>query len=130
MNKENIQENTIDFSAHIYDSPHFDAWRYAVKTSPDFPGVVILSYEEFNEKYDYSSITDMSHLFEYDERTDDFKYQIFKTMTSIPPLNTSNVTMMNGMFNGCINLKEIPMMDTSKVTRMNYMFFFFYIQLS
>lgn len=50
MSKENIQENTIDFSAHIYDSPHFDAWRYSVKTSPDFPDVVVLSYEEFNEE--------------------------------------------------------------------------------
>lgn len=50
METKNIQENTIDFSAHIYDSPHFDQWRYSVKTSPDFPGVVILAYEEFDEK--------------------------------------------------------------------------------
>ena len=39
-----------------------------------------------------------------------------------PLLNTSKVTNMEGMFNGCTNLTTIPLLDTSNVTSMNYMF--------
>lgn len=80
-------------------------------------------YKEFNNKYDYSSIKIFNHLFDYNSKVDNPKYKIFQEMTSFPPLDTSNVTHMVGMFNWCKNLKEIPMMDTSKVKMMNYMFF-------
>ena len=36
--------------------------------------------------------------------------------------NTSNVTNMNSMLSGNINLTEIPLFDTSNVTNMSYMF--------
>ena len=66
----------------------------------------------FNDKYDYSSITNMSWLFYGCEN-----------LTKIPPLNTENVTNMNGMFSECKNLEEIPYMDTKNVTNMENMFF-------
>ena len=43
-------------------------------------------------------------------------------LTSIPALNTSQVTNMDNMFSGCISLVSIPALDTSKVTKMGYMF--------
>ena len=43
-------------------------------------------------------------------------------LTTIPLLNTSNVTIMNNMFEGCSNLITIPLLNTSKVTEMRNMF--------
>ena len=37
--------------------------------------------------------------------------------------DTSNVTYMGGMFDGCTNLTSIPQLDTSNATDMNYMFY-------
>ena len=42
--------------------------------------------------------------------------------TEIPNLDTSNLTKMNAMFNGCSSLTTIPQLDTSNVTGMAYMF--------
>lgn len=42
-------------------------------------------------------------------------------LTTIPLLDTSSVTNMGGMFQNCTNLTEIPLLDTSKVTNMQYM---------
>jgi hypothetical protein len=61
--------------------------------------------------YDYSHITDFSYLF-----------QGF-TGKTIPPLDTSRVTTMKGMFYFCEKLLEIPYMDTSNVEDMKHMFF-------
>ena len=38
----------------------------------------------------------------------------------VPMMNTSNVTMMYSMFNGCSVLKSIPLYDTSKVENISY----------
>ena len=47
----------------------------------------------------------------------------YKAMATIPnELDTSNVTDMGEMFNGCRNLKSIPQLNTSKVTNMSSMF--------
>ena len=46
-----------------------------------------------------------------------------KSLTTIPQLDTSNVTNMSGMFNNCKSLTTIPQLDTSNVTNMNSMFF-------
>ena len=43
-------------------------------------------------------------------------------LTTIPQLDTSNVTNMSYMFNGCTNLTTIPQLDTSSVTNMSNMF--------
>lgn len=44
--------------------------------------------------------------------------QYCEKLTSIPQLNTSNVTNMTQMFHSCVSLSSIPLLDTSKVTNM------------
>ena len=44
-------------------------------------------------------------------------------ITTIPEINTSNVTSMTQMFDGCINLTTVPLLDTSNVNDMGSMFF-------
>lgn len=44
------------------------------------------------------------------------------SLTSIPLLDTSNVTTMSSMFHGCTALTSIPLVDTSLVTDMFGMF--------
>lgn len=39
----------------------------------------------------------------------------------IPTIDTSNLTDMPGIFDGCYNLMELPAINTSKVTNMSYM---------
>jgi surface protein len=60
--------------------------------------------------YEYSHITDFTDLFKYSE------------ITTIPLLDTSNVTNMSFMFDGCSSLTSIPLLDTSNVTTMYRMF--------
>jgi surface protein len=43
-------------------------------------------------------------------------------LTSIPKLDTSNVTDMKYLFNGCKSLTTIPKLDTSKVSNTSYIF--------
>ncbi len=40
----------------------------------------------------------------------------------VPMMDTSNVTMMYSMFNGCSVLKSIPLYDTSKAENISYIF--------
>ena len=44
------------------------------------------------------------------------------SLTSVQLFDTSNVTNMNGMFDGCTSLTSVPLFDTSNVTDMSYMF--------
>ena len=46
----------------------------------------------------------------------------YTNLTTIPQLDTSNVTNMHRMFAACTNLTEIPLLDTSSVTDMGGMF--------
>lgn len=48
--------------------------------------------------------------------------RIYDYIKTIPLLNTSNLTSMNGMFSGCSSIETIPLLDTSNVTNMNRMF--------
>ena len=43
-------------------------------------------------------------------------------LTSVPLFDTSSVTIMNSMFHGCTLLTSVPLFDTSSVTNMRYMF--------
>ena len=52
----------------------------------------------------------------------DSMFTLYK-LTTIPLLNTSNVTSMNNMFEGCTNITTVPQFDTSKVTSMSNMFY-------
>ena len=49
-------------------------------------------------------------------------FQGCSSLTSVPDLDTSQVTNMQHMFNGCSSLTAIPELDTSQVTSMYYMF--------
>ena len=44
------------------------------------------------------------------------------SLVSVPDMDTSQVTNMYNMFGGCRSLVSVPDMDTSKVTSMNSMF--------
>ena len=47
----------------------------------------------------------------------------YQTMTTVPDiLDSSNVTNMSTMFNGCTSLTTVPQMNTDSVTNMSYMF--------
>jgi len=67
-----------------------------------------ISSDELNENYDYSSITDMSYMFE--ERS---------PLIEVPLFDTSNVTTMSYMFNYCSSLVKVPLFDTSTAVNMN-----------
>ena len=86
----------------------------------DFRGVKNLFYElssltEIPEDvlrgYDLRDITDMAMMF-YNSN-----------LTTIPQLDTSNVTDMSSIFEHCSNLTTIPQLDTSNVKSMSYMFY-------
>ena len=49
--------------------------------------------------------------------------KIENCIKKIPLIDTSTVTSMDNMFNGCTSLTEIPLIDTSKVNNMNSMFY-------
>ena len=51
-----------------------------------------------------------------------YMFYACRALTSVPELNTSQVTDMYGMFASCQALTSIPAMDTSQVTNMNSMF--------
>ena len=52
----------------------------------------------------------------------DYIFYNCTSLTTIPELDTSNVTDMSGMFSDCTNLTTIPLLDTSNVTTMYRMF--------
>ena len=54
--------------------------------------------------------------------TDISQYSNNKDVRYAKMLDTSQVTDMNSMFNGCTSLITIPVLDTSQATSMNYMF--------
>jgi surface protein len=62
--------------------------------------------------YDYSSITDMS-----------FMFDSCRPFTTIPLFDTSNVTDMCSMFQYCYNLTEIPQLNISNVSNITDIFY-------
>ena len=50
-------------------------------------------------------------------------FQDCSVLTTVPDMNTSNVTNMNTMFRGCAALTHAPDLDTSGVTDMAFMFY-------
>ena len=51
-----------------------------------------------------------------------YMFDSCRNLTTIPQIDTSNVTNMNSMFGYCFNLTTIPQIDTSKVNSITYMF--------
>lgn len=64
-------------------------------------------YSNFNDKYDYSSIRDMSRLLKGCNK-----------LKTIPILDTCKVTTMSYMFNGATSFNQPLNFDTSNVTNM------------
>ena len=73
---------------------------------------ILLNDYDNLDKYDYSSITDLSFMF-----CDCFN------LKTIPWFDTSNVTNMNSMFSGLHTFNDIPLLDTSNVVYMNHIFY-------
>ena len=75
--------------------------------------------------YAYSTIEEFPSNFKFAPRTGENCKNMFSrcfNLTSVPQLDTSNVSKMNSMFSGCVSLTTIPQLDTSNVTNMNQMF--------
>lgn len=64
------------------------------------------------ENADTSLYTDMRDMF-----------NSCRAVSTIPALNTDNVTLMSSMFSGCLHLTSFSLSDTSKVTDMSSMFY-------
>ena len=62
--------------------------------------------------YDFSEITDMSHMFEN-----------CSSLNAVQQLDTKKVTDMNHMFSGCSSLETVPQIDARNVTNMQNMFY-------
>ena len=92
------------------------------------------TFTEIPSNYDFSNVTDMSHMFEYCQQltsipqlntsmvTDMSNMLCYTQLTTIPLLDTSNVSNMHSMFANCKHLTTIPLLDTSMVTDMSQMF--------
>ena len=52
-----------------------------------------------------------------------FVFQGCSSLVSVPDMDTSQVTNMGTMFRGCSSLVSVPDMDTSRVTTMGSMFY-------
>jgi len=68
-----------------------------------------ISTEELDSTYDYSGITDTSHMFSDCE-----------SLVTVPLFDTSNVTDTSYMFNNCSSLETVPLFDTSNVVDMRW----------
>jgi hypothetical protein len=87
-----------------------DDFRYTEKLiSKEQLRDMILNEEDISY-VDYSHIIDMSDMFRN------------CNMKTIQPIDTSNVIVMDLMFDCCRNLESIPWMDTSNVVEMYAMF--------
>ena len=91
-------------------------------------------------QYDWSLVYDTTQFFYKCKNTvgwDNFEqhfngkvmsgYNMFyycENLTSVPQMDTSNVTNMSYMFSNCENLTSVPLLDTSKVTNMGSMFYY------
>lgn len=60
----------------------------------------------------------------------DYMFYGCSNITTIPQLDTSNVTIMSSMFENCKSLTTIPQLDTSNVINMSYMFNYCYNLIS
>ena len=69
-----------------------------------------------------SSLTSVPALDTSQVTTMQFMFYNCQALTTIPALDTSRVTTMQDMFYGCLSLTTIPEMDTSQVTNMYAMF--------
>ena len=78
---------------------------------PDGIKFAYSTFTEINLNWDFSNVTDMSHMFYH-----------CSNIASIPLIYTSAVTDMSYAFGWCTNITTIDQLDTSKVTNLDYAF--------
>ena len=77
--------------------------------------------KSFESMFENSSVTTIPQLNTSNVTNMNYMFEACANLTSIPQLNTSNVKNMSSMFYQCKSLTSIPLLDTSKVTNMSYM---------
>ena len=86
-----------------------------------------------NNIKNYKSDSNLKYLPSFDTSSVTDMYGMFdgcSALTSLPALNTSSVTNMGNMFTACSALTSLPTLDTSNVTNMGYMFYSGYSDIS
>lgn len=106
---------TSSYNKYIENIPYMDTSN-VVNMSGAFKGLLKL---KTIPPLNTSKVTNMSYLIGT-YNSSGFTTHYFEEM---PLIDTSQVTSMQGMFAGCINLKTIPLLNTSKVTNMTAMFY-------
>ena len=84
-----------------------------------FDDIPAMLYSQIQAKYDNM---EPRVLTDEDKEIDDNIYIIPTKSDGTVLLDTSQVTNMNNMFNGCSNLTEVPTLNTSQATDMMHMF--------
>ena len=118
----------VDFSQYdwsmVYDTAYFfqncnhstGDWS---NFEENFNGDILSGYRMFGN---CSTLTTIPQLDTSNVTDMSYMFQYCSKLSSIPQLNTSSVTNMNGMFSGCSLLTTVPQLDTSNVTDMSNMF--------
>jgi surface protein len=111
--------------------------KYLVKNKEELQEIIKTNSKPLNS-LDVSNITDMSFLFSdfsnvtyfdidsWDTSNVSSMYRMFEgcsSLTTLPLLDTSSVSNMYRLFEGCSSLTTIPLFDTSNVTSMGSMFY-------
>ena len=109
---DNIQTGSGEDTLKIYLTARGTARElFSGDISSNFSNINDNEMEKLLKSISFDYITDITAMF----------YGC-KNITTIPLIDTSNVTRMGGMFQSCNNLITIPKLNTSNVTNMGDMF--------
>ena len=117
--KANICWNEEDDADYAVPQDHKDLWDACKKVVVN--GRTMLDYSEIGRWINYEFKLKYLPMINC-LGVKSFSFGICKWLISIPLLDTSAVTNMYNMFNGCVSLITIPLLDTSAVTNMGGMF--------
>lgn len=84
----------------------------------DLTGVTSVAYL-FQGAFQIQNIFSIRNTSSLTITNDMFYHRSYIKIPSVPLFDTSNVTFMNSMFQGCIALTSLPLFDTSSCTSMN-----------
>lgn len=113
----------VDFAASNLEVPAFSGLFRGCSSLTGFtlpPNKPLSCGEMFRSCSSLTSVPEMDT-----SNVSDMYYMFYhcSSLSEIPVMDTSNVNTMAYMFCGCSSLSEIPVMDTSNVIEMNCMFF-------
>lgn len=115
----------IDFSAIGYTAEDTEAANQRIQQDIEYSTLLYLNWDESIANTYFKGDIQLVYCPNVDTSnvTDmEGMFQGCESLSFIPPLNSSNVTNMNTMFYDCYSLSEIPNLDTSNVTTMQSMF--------